>query len=146
MDPAAEFHHVETRTTTAPPAAVWALWSDPATWPEWDPPVQRVVLDGPFRIGTTGILVLAGDMEVPFRLDEVALESRYLDVLTMGAVEISIDHVVEPDPDGGGSLLTVTTTVQGPGAADVGAMVASDAPRALAGLAALAEAAEPVSG
>jgi hypothetical protein len=132
-----EFRHVETAVTSAAPAAVWALWSDPSTWASWDPPVERVVIDGPFRVGTAGTMVMAGGIELPFRLQEVAMDSRYLDVMTLGELEIAVDHVVEAGPEG--SLLTVTTTVRGPGAEDVGAMVTADAPRALAALVALAE-------
>lgn len=38
----------------ADPAAVWALVTDVANWPAWDPHEQDARLDGPFREGTTG--------------------------------------------------------------------------------------------
>lgn len=137
MEPTADFRHVETLRTSASPERVFALWSDPTTWATWDPPVERVVLDGPFRVGTAGTMVMAGGFEVPFELTEVTPDERYLDVLRMGELEIRIDHVVEAVE--GGSLITVTTEIDGPGAEGVGPMVTADAPKALAALVAQAE-------
>ncbi len=97
-----------------------------------------MVLDGPFRVGTTGHMVMAGGFEMPFELEVVHPDERYLDVLRMGELEIRVDHVVEAAE--GGSLVTVTTEVTGPGADGVGAMVTADAPTALAALVAQAEA------
>jgi len=48
---AAQERSVETK---ASPQAVWRIWSDTATWPEWNPDVQSMALDGPFTAGTTG--------------------------------------------------------------------------------------------
>lgn len=138
MEPTPDFRHVETLRTTASPERVFALWSDTSTWATWDPPVERVVLDGPFRVGTSGTMVMAGGIEMPFELVEVTPDARYLDVLRMGELEIRIDHVVETDGDG--SLITVTTEITGPGAEGVGPMVTADAPKALAALVEQAEA------
>lgn len=137
MEPTPDFRHVETLRTTASPERVFELWSDTTTWATWDPPVDRVVLDGPFRVGTRGTMVMAGGIELPFELVEVTPDARYLDVLRMGDLEIRIDHVVEAVE--GGSLITVTTEISGPGAEGVGPMVTADAPKALAALAAQAE-------
>ena len=81
---------------------------------------------------------MAGGFELPFELEVVHPDERYLDVLRMGELEIRVDHVVEATD--GGSLVTVTTEVTGPGADGVGAMVTADAPTALAALVAQAEA------
>lgn len=133
------FDYSRTVTTTAPPAAVWALWSDTTTWPDWDPAVQQVTLDGPFAEGTTGTMVLTGPIEVPLSLEVVVPGSRYLDQLTMGELVIRIDHVVRPTDDGG-SEVTVSTTIEGPGADDIGPMVTADAPVAMEALIVAAEA------
>jgi hypothetical protein len=42
------------RETTATPAAVWQVWSNVDTWPEWNPDMNQSHLDGPLRVGTTG--------------------------------------------------------------------------------------------
>ena len=38
---------METRSqeTTASPQAVWTIWSDTSTWPEWNPDVQAMTLN-----------------------------------------------------------------------------------------------------
>ena len=138
------FHDERRVTTSADPAAVWAVWSDPATWPGWDPAVLDVRLDGPFAQGTTGTMVLTGQIEVPVVLDVVEPGSRYLDRLTLGELVIRIDHVVRPID--GGAEVTVTTTIEGPGADDLGPMVTADAPRALEALIATAERPTPRGG
>lgn len=131
------FEHEESATTTAPPAAVWALWSDVGSWHAWDPAVEAVALEGSFGEGAGGVVTLAGGIEVPFVLEVVEPGRRYLDRLTMGDLAIEIDHVVEADGDG--AALTVSTRITGPGADDIGPMVTRDAPVALERLAALAE-------
>ncbi len=131
------FEYARAVTSSASPAAVWALWSDTGSWAGWDPAVQDVVLDGRFVEGTTGTMTLSGGIEAPVVLEVVEEGRRYLDRLTMGDLVIRIDHVVEPD--GAGSVITVATTIEGPGAEDVGPMVTTDAPTAMARLVALAE-------
>lgn len=42
--------------TTAPPARVWAVWSDVAGWPEWNPDMKGSRLDGPLKLGATGMI------------------------------------------------------------------------------------------
>ena len=134
------FEHSQSVTTTADPGAIWALWSDPTTWPAWDPSVVGVRLDGDFEEGTTGTMTLAGPFDVPVILAVVEEGTRYLDQLTMGDLVIRIDHVVVALPEGG-SRVTVSTTIDGPGADDIGPMVTAEAPVALAALTATAESA-----
>jgi carbon monoxide dehydrogenase subunit G len=92
------FEHSGTVTTTAPPAAVWKLWSDVATWATWDPGVDDVSLDGPFAVGASGTLTLRGGIEAPFTLEVVEPDARYLDQLTIGELVIRIDHLVRATP------------------------------------------------
>jgi hypothetical protein len=131
------FTHTADAATTATPATVWALWSDVATWPTWDPAVERVSIDGAFAARATGTMTLRGGIEAPFTLEVVTPGARYLDQLTVGDLVIRIDHLVREAP--GGARVTVSTSVEGPGAGDIGPMVTADAPVALAALVALAE-------
>ncbi|SDC02487.1 SRPBCC family protein [Nocardioides lianchengensis] len=131
------FEFERTVTTSASPAAVWALWKDPGSWPSWDPPVQSVALEGHFAEGAAGTIVLAGPIEAPFVLEIVEPGTRFLDRLTIGDLVIRIDHVVTPAGDG--SEITVRTTVEGPGADDIGPIVTNDTPVAMARLVELAE-------
>ncbi len=114
------------------------MWSDPDTWADWDPAVHAVSLAAPFEMGATATMTLAGPIEVPVTLEEVDPGARYLDQLTTGELVIRIDHVVRGLP-GGGAEVTVSTTIEGPGADDIGPMVTHDAPMAMARLLELAE-------
>lgn len=42
--------------TTASPAAVWRVWSDVDRWPDWNPDMKEARLDGPLRLGSTGMI------------------------------------------------------------------------------------------
>jgi hypothetical protein len=131
------FEYEHTVTTTASPADVWALWSDVGSWHCWDPAVEGVALEGHFAEGAAGTMALAGGVEAPFVLEIVEPHARYLDRLTIGELVIRIDHTVAAAD--GGAQVSVRTTVEGPGAADVGAMVTGDTPQALEALVGLAE-------
>lgn len=124
-------------TTTARPADVWALWSDIGSWHAWDPAVERVALEGHFAEGAAGTMSLVGGIEAPFVLEIVEPGARFLDRLTIGDLVIRIDHQVSATDSG--SEVLVRTTVEGPGADDIGPMVTGDTPKALEALTAMAE-------
>lgn len=42
--------------TTASPATVWRVWSDVNHWPEWNPDMNESRLDGPLKLGATGMI------------------------------------------------------------------------------------------
>lgn len=42
--------------TSAPPAKVWRVWSDVNHWPEWNPDMKASRLDGPLKLGATGMI------------------------------------------------------------------------------------------
>ena len=132
------FEYSHTVTTSATPAAVWALWSHPATWHSWDPAVESVAFEGHFAEGAAGQMVLNGGIEVPVKLEIVEPGARYLDRLEVGGLRIHIDHVVKDCAEG--AEVTVSTFVTGPGAEDIGPMVTADAPKAMDALCAMAEA------
>lgn len=131
------FDYEHTVTTTASPADVWALWSNVGSWHRWDPAVEQVAIEGHFAEGAAGTIVFANGAEAPFVLEIVEPSARYLDKLTFGDLVIRIDHQVKATAEG--SEITVRTTVEGPGAEDVGPTVVEDTPRALEALVAMAE-------
>ncbi|MCW2842322.1 MAG: hypothetical protein JWN22_238 [Nocardioides sp.] len=131
------FEHAQTVTTTASPADVWALWSDPGCWPRWDPAVQQVAFEGHFGEGAGGTMLLTAGIEAPFVLKIVEHRKRYVDRLTLGDLVVEIDHEVRPTE--GGAEITVLTMVHGVGADEVGPMVTADTPVALAALVRMAE-------
>src|ERR1051325_4706978 len=42
--------------TAAPPGRVWQVWSDVNRWPEWNPDMNESRLDGPLKLGATGMI------------------------------------------------------------------------------------------
>jgi hypothetical protein len=42
--------------TGASPAAVWRVWSDVNRWPEWNPDMKESRIDGPLKLGATGMI------------------------------------------------------------------------------------------
>jgi hypothetical protein len=42
--------------TTAAPERVWQVWSDVNNWPDWNPDMKASRLDGPLRLGSTGMI------------------------------------------------------------------------------------------
>lgn len=51
---ATAFEH--TVCTAAEPSRLWAVWTDVEAWPEWDTELESATVDGPFEVGTKGIL------------------------------------------------------------------------------------------
>lgn len=47
----ARFEAAHADRSTAEPAAVWELWSNPGRWPEWNEQVVSADLDGELRVG-----------------------------------------------------------------------------------------------
>ncbi|GAA1165597.1 SRPBCC family protein [Nocardioides aquiterrae] len=131
------FEYEGTVTTSASPKDVWHLWSDVGSWHCWDPSVQQVCMEGHFAEGAAGTMTLTGGVEAPFVLEIVEPCSRFLDRVTMGDLVFHIDHEVKATDSG--SEVTVRTHISGPGAVDMGPMVAGDTPQALEALVRMAE-------
>lgn len=90
-----------TAESDAAPQAVWMLWSDPGTWPEWDEGVERCTLGGPFAAGTPGTLKPNGGPAVKFTLAEVEPERGFVDVTKLPFTTLEFRHRIEPLPTGG---------------------------------------------
>lgn len=44
-------------TTTAPPEAVWALWTDAGTWKDWDKGLKSAEHEGAMAVGSKGRII-----------------------------------------------------------------------------------------
>jgi hypothetical protein len=49
------FREASLETTVSPPQ-VWRVWSDVNHWPEWNPDMKESRLDGPLKLGATGMI------------------------------------------------------------------------------------------
>jgi Polyketide cyclase / dehydrase and lipid transport len=135
-------HSLDTR---ARPATVFDLYRDVAGWPRWDAGLERMQLDGPFAVGTTGTMVVAGQPPLRLRLVWVEEGRGFEDETTIpdAGVVVHVRHELQP-LEHGGTRITHTLSVQGPNAdtlgPTIGPAISADFPQTLAALARLAEA------
>ncbi len=129
--------------------AVFALFSDVATWPEWNAGVERMELDGPFVADTAGTMVVPGQEPMAFRLIWVEEGRGFEDetAVPSAGVVVRVRHSLEPLSDGG-TRITYRCVIDGPAADEVGPglgpVITADFPEVMAALSARAEEA-PVS-
>lgn len=132
--------------TPADPAAVFALMSDVASWPDWNAGVERIDLRGPFAQGTSGTMTMPGQELLDFQLVWVE-EGRGFEDLTVlddAGVTVRVRHALEPLPRGG-TRITYRCAISGDAAdrvgPEIGRAITGDFPAVMAALAARAEAA-----
>lgn len=133
-----EYSHSE--TSTAPASAIWPLWAETARWPEWDPGVRSVTLDGAFETGAGGTMVIEGMPPIPFTLTEVVPGRGFTDETRLPDAHLVFEHLLE-DVEGG-TKITYRVTIDGPDG--FGPQVTEDTPDAMRALARLAEASSRV--
>ena len=85
----------------AGPAAVWAVWTDVARWPEWDVSKEIARLDGPFEPGVSGWAKQRGNLGGPFVITAVEPGRRWVSECPMLLGKVVFDHVLEPVATGG---------------------------------------------
>jgi hypothetical protein len=135
--PAFSYAHVI--ETDVPAAAIWALYDDVSTWPQWDAQAEAVTRDGPFEAGTTGTMKFAGQDPLAYRLIRVEPLREFVDETPVGDMVLRVSHRLEPA--GTGRLrLTYTAEIDGPAeqAGQLGPMITADFPETMAALIALA--------
>ena len=88
-------------TLPAGPAAVWAVWTDVARWPEWDASKEIARLDGPFEPGVSGWAKQRGNLGGPFTITAVAPGRRWVSECPLLFGKVVFDHVIEPVATGG---------------------------------------------
>jgi hypothetical protein len=91
--------------TTAPPATVWRVWSDVNRWPEWNPDMKESRLDGPLKLGATGMINTKSggkhDVVVTYFQDGRSFE---LESTALPGTKMAIRAAIAPS--GGGSRIT----------------------------------------
>ena len=88
-----------TEYTSAPPEAVYRLWSDVSTWTSWDAGLERVAIDGPFAPGTRGTLKPAGGPKVRFELLEVRPGEGFADETKLPLCRMRFEHTATREGD-----------------------------------------------
>lgn len=136
--------------TTASPAAVWAVWTDPARRPAWHPRLEWATQDEPLRPGATGRWKPTGARPVDVVVTEVEEGRRLVHTGTHGhGPRLAQGHYVSEVValPGGGSRITHRMALGGalavPLRAVLGRMLGRPAsPAAVQAVARLAEAVE----
>jgi hypothetical protein len=82
------------RITRHTPAAVFALWSDPTTWSEWDPEVHAVEFDPPCVIGARGRLRPAQGPALAFTITALRQDELLTDTSRLPGARLDFEHVV----------------------------------------------------
>jgi hypothetical protein len=131
--------------TTASPQAAWKIWSDTSTWPEWNPDVQSMTLNGPFAAGTTGTMKTKQGTRA-IQLSEVVPGMSFrLETTVIPLTRFAFVCRVSPGA-GGKTTLSQAIVVAGPLGGLVGGMmgkqIADTFPALLQGLARKAAASE----
>jgi uncharacterized protein YndB with AHSA1/START domain len=99
------------RETSAPPDRVWQMWSDTSTWPQWNPDVRAITLDGPFDTGTSGSMT-TGRGTHKIRLDAV-VAGRSFDLVTSPVPATAFRFHCEITPSGSGSRISQSVSMSG---------------------------------
>ncbi len=96
---ASNTHFSYTLTTTAPAAAIWAIWSDVANWHTWDTGLKSAVLAGPFAAGTRGRLVPDNGPTSTFELMAVEPGRSYTFRTRLPLGALYVKRTLEPTED-----------------------------------------------
>ena len=94
------------------PAAAFAVWTDVASWPSWDPHEVDARLNGDFAPGTTGWAKPKGAPAGDFTLREVVVDERWVSVSPLPGGALTFTHSVEQTASG--SKLSMVGEVRGP--------------------------------
>src|SRR5437763_14591251 len=131
--------------TKASPEAVLKVWSDASTWPEWNPDVQSMALNGPFAVGTTGTMKTKQGTRQIQLTDVVPGKSFRLETTVIPLTRFAFECQVAAGP-AGNTTISQGIRVGGPLGGLVGGMmsrqIADPFPPLLQGLAKKAEASE----
>ncbi|MFT4232022.1 MAG: SRPBCC family protein [Leucobacter sp.] len=83
-----------TATLEAPIEQVWAVWSDPDSFPRWDPREERTELVGPFAAGSTIRSKQRGIPQAEMTLTEVEPGTRWTLRSPLPGGSLTIDHTL----------------------------------------------------
>jgi hypothetical protein len=128
--------------TTASPEAIWRLWSDVATWPEWNEDIEKIEISGPFAVGSTIAMTPKGQDTVELRIAEASESHLFIDEAEFPDVVVRTVHRIDP-LGGDRSKVTYRMEISGPAAdtvgPELGPQISSDFPETLSGLVERAE-------
>jgi Polyketide cyclase / dehydrase and lipid transport len=108
--------------STAPADRIWAIWSDTATWGDWNPNVSTMELNGAFASGSSAIMNTRAGQHHKMRILDVetgrgfALETNVVPLTTFR-------FNCRIEPVGAESKISQTVEVKGPLGGILGGML-----------------------
>ena len=97
------FEAFHTDRADAPPEAVWALWEDPARWPEWNDQLESGELHGDLAVGTGVTVKFKRGGKMRFSVVELEVGRLFVDEAKLPGCRFGHEHLVEP-ADGGSEI------------------------------------------
>jgi Polyketide cyclase / dehydrase and lipid transport len=95
--------------TAASRADVWALWSDPARWPEFDDGIVRAKLDGPFVAGAKVRLKPKGGPAAWLEIVTAEPNAGFSTLARLPLAQMRFAHSLS---DAAGGRLRITSTIR----------------------------------
>jgi hypothetical protein len=105
--------HGRSRQTRASAETIWRLWSDPSTWNEWNPNVQRMEMNSAFVNGATGVMHTPTGRQHPVRLTNIR-PGQAFDLETQAIPLTSFTFHCEVVPGANGSKIAQSIEMSGP--------------------------------
>jgi hypothetical protein len=106
------FEASHSERTSAPPAAVWALWADASRWPDWNEQLDSGELDGALEPGVGATVKFKRGGKMRFTVVTVEPERLFVDEAKLPGCRFGHEHRVEPA--GSGSEITHRLYLKGP--------------------------------
>jgi hypothetical protein len=71
------YHFSHTDSTSSASKKIWNVWTDIATWKQWDKGLKEATLEGDFKVGAKGKLIPIKGPKSKFLITEVVPEKSY---------------------------------------------------------------------
>jgi Polyketide cyclase / dehydrase and lipid transport len=113
------------RSTTATPAAVWRVWSDPNNWSRWNSGIASARVDGPLADGTKGMMTTSRGSSHDVTFHNVMPE-RGFSMSMCGPPLTNVTFSCEIAPADGGSTISQNVAFTGPFGFLLGAMMGNE--------------------
>lgn len=101
------------RSTTAPPDAVWRIWRDPNNWSKWNSGISSAHVDGPIANGATGKMTTNRGTTHDVVFSNV-VEGRVFSMSMAGAPMTTFKFICEITPQPTGSRIAQSVEISGP--------------------------------
>lgn len=100
------------RTTNASPERIWSIWRDPNNWSQWNSGIKSAHVDAPIANGVHGRMTTNRDSSHDVTFSNV-VEGRGFSMSMAGAPGTTFTFTCEIAPDGAGSKIAQSVTIEG---------------------------------